>query len=140
MEYRKNDTRCRKPPSRWSPSDPRSPRWCSRECARPTSRKITIEIANLRDVPAEIEEKVIEECHQIFMARQYISQGGVDFAAQILEKAVGRQQGARDHCTGSNHRSSPTAFRCSKILIPSSSAAFFQNEHPQTIVAGHDPA
>ena len=51
--------------------------------------KITIEIANLRDVPPDIEEKVIEECHQIFMARQYISQGGVDFASEILEKAVG---------------------------------------------------
>jgi flagellar motor switch protein FliG len=50
---------------------------------------ITIEIANLRDVPNEVEEKVIDECHQIFMARQYISQGGVDFARQILEKAVG---------------------------------------------------
>ena len=41
---------------------------------------ITVEIANLRDVPPEIEEKVVEECHQIFMAREYISQGGVDFA------------------------------------------------------------
>jgi len=41
--------------------------------------KITVQIANLRDVPPEIEEKVIEECHTIFMARQYISQGGVDF-------------------------------------------------------------
>ena len=50
---------------------------------------ITIEIANLRDVPSDVEAKVVEECHSIFMARQYISQGGVDFATEILEKAVG---------------------------------------------------
>ena len=43
----------------------------------------------------EIEAKVIEECHQIFMARQYISQGGIDFASEILEKAVGSTRPAR---------------------------------------------
>ncbi len=48
--------------------------------------KLTVEIANLRDVPAEIEEKVVNECYQIFMARHYISQGGVDFAREILGK------------------------------------------------------
>ncbi len=57
--------------------------------------KITIEIANLRDVPTEIEDHVIEECHNIFMARQYISQGGVDFASEILEKAVGHHKARR---------------------------------------------
>ncbi|HQL22936.1 MAG TPA: hypothetical protein PKY95_00810, partial [candidate division Zixibacteria bacterium] len=51
--------------------------------------KITIEIANLREVPPDVEDKVIDECYQIFMARQYISQGGIDFARKILESAVG---------------------------------------------------
>ena len=51
--------------------------------------KITGEIANLRDVPPEVEEMVITECHDIFMARQYVSQGGVDYAKTVLEKAVG---------------------------------------------------
>ena len=50
--------------------------------------QITIQIANLREVPTDVEEKVIDECHQIFMARQYVSQGGVDFAQQILEKDI----------------------------------------------------
>ena len=48
--------------------------------------RLTVEIANLGDVPAEIEEKVVDECYEIFMAREYISQGGVDFAKNVLEK------------------------------------------------------
>jgi flagellar motor switch protein FliG len=94
--------------------------------------RITIEIANLRDVPAEIEEKVIDECYQVFMARQYISQGGVDFAQQILEKAVGAPK-AREimHRLESSLRS--RGFSLLKDIDPKQLASFFQNEHPQTI-------
>lgn len=94
--------------------------------------RVTVEIANLRDVPAEIEQKVIEECHQIFMARQYISQGGVDFAAQILEKAVGNSK-AREilHRLESSFKSK--GFSLLKDIDPKQLSAFFQNEHPQTI-------
>ena len=94
--------------------------------------RITIEIANLRDVPAEIEEKVIDECYQVFMARQYISQGGVDFAQQILEKAVGATK-AREimHRLESSLRS--RGFSLLKDIDPKQLASFFQNEHPQTI-------
>ena len=94
--------------------------------------RITIEIANLRDVPADIEEKVIDECYQVFMARQYISQGGVDFAQQILEKAVGASK-AREimHRLESSLRS--RGFSLLKDIDPKQLASFFQNEHPQTI-------
>ncbi len=94
--------------------------------------KITIEIANLRDVPPEVEAKVIEECHQIFMARQYISQGGVDFASDILEKAVGGAK-AREimHRLESSFKSH--GFSLLKDIDPKQLSGFFQNEHPQTI-------
>ena len=93
---------------------------------------ITIEIANLRDVPNEIEEKVIDECHQIFMARQYISQGGVDFARQILEKAVGSgKAGEIMHRLETTIRS--TGFSLLKDIDPKQLTGFLQNEHPQTI-------
>lgn len=94
--------------------------------------KITIEIANLRDVPPEIEEKVIEECHQIFMARQYISQGGVDYAAQILEKAVGTKR-AREILNRLESTIQAKGFTLLKDIDPKQLSSFFQNEHPQTI-------
>jgi len=94
--------------------------------------RITVEIANLRDVPSEIETKVIEECHQIFMARQYISQGGVDFARQILEKAVGHSKAKEIlHRLESTIRS--TGFSLLKDIDPKQLTGFLQGEHPQTI-------
>ncbi len=94
--------------------------------------KITVEIANLRDVPAAVEQKVIEECHQIFMARQYISQGGVDFAKQILEKAVGAHKASEImHRLESSLRSK--GFSMLQDIDPKQLTGFLQNEHPQTI-------
>lgn len=94
--------------------------------------KITIQIANLRDVPPEIEAKVIEECHQILMARQYVSQGGVDFASEILEKAIGATRAKEImHRLESSFRTH--GFSLLKDIDPKQLSGFFQNEHPQTI-------
>ncbi|MBI5266931.1 MAG: flagellar motor switch protein FliG [candidate division Zixibacteria bacterium] len=93
--------------------------------------KITIEIANLRDVPAEVEAKVVEECHDIFMARQYISQGGVDFAKEILEKAVGKNK-AKEIMGRLESSFKSRGFSLLKDIDPKQLAGFFQNEHPQT--------
>ena len=94
--------------------------------------RITVEIANLRDVPAEIEEKVVSECHQIFMARHYISQGGVDFARSILEKAVGAGKASEImHRLETTIKS--TGFSLLKDIHPKQLTGFLQNEHPQTI-------
>jgi flagellar motor switch protein FliG len=94
--------------------------------------RITVEIANLRDVPPEIEEKVIEECHQIFMARQYISQGGVDFASTILEKAVGSHK-AKEILHRLESSFKTHGFSLLKDIDPKQLSGFFQSEHPQTI-------
>ncbi len=93
---------------------------------------ITVAIANLRDVPPEIEDRVIEECHEIFMARQYISQGGVDYAKSILEKAVGTSKaGVIMQRLESSFKSS--GFSLLKDIDPKQLSSFLQNEHPQTI-------
>ncbi len=93
---------------------------------------ITIEIANLGDVPSEVEQKVIEECHQIFMARQYVSQGGVDFASEILDKAVG--SGRAKQIMHRLESSLKTAgFSLLKDIDPKQLSSFLQNEHPQTV-------
>ncbi|MFH1687347.1 MAG: flagellar motor switch protein FliG [bacterium] len=93
---------------------------------------ITVEIANLRDVPSDIEEKVVEECHQIFMAREYISQGGVDFARSVLEKAVGAGK-AGEILKRLESSFRHTGFSLIKDIDPKQLTGFLQNEHPQTI-------
>ncbi len=94
--------------------------------------KLTIEIANLREVPPDVEEKVIAECHDIFMARQYISQGGVDFAKEILVKAVGSKR-AIDILNRLESSLRTSGFNLLKNIDPRQLVNFIQNEHPQTI-------
>jgi len=94
--------------------------------------KITVEIANLGDVPSEIEEQVVDECYQIFMARQYISQGGVDFAKEILEKAVGVKK-AQEILARLESSFRTSGFNLLKNIDTRQLNSFLQNEHPQTI-------
>lgn len=94
--------------------------------------RLTVEIANLREVPPELEETVIKECHSIFMARQYVAQGGIDFARGLLEDALGRTRAAEilGRLEGSLERS---GFDMLKHIDPRSLHNMIQNEHPQTI-------
>jgi flagellar motor switch protein FliG len=93
---------------------------------------LTVEIANLKDVPPEIEEHVIQECHDIYMARKYISQGGVDYARSLLEKAVGKSR-AVDLMKRLESSLTTTGFDLLKGIDPKQLAQYFQGEHPQTI-------
>ncbi|MCP4567860.1 MAG: flagellar motor switch protein FliG [FCB group bacterium] len=94
--------------------------------------RLTVEIANLREVPPDLEEKVIKDCHDIFMARQYVSQGGIDFAKNILEKAVGNQR-AQDILTRLESSLRTSGFNMLKNIDPQQLVNFIRNEHPQTI-------
>jgi len=94
--------------------------------------KLTIEIANMRDVPPTVEDKVIEECHDIYMARQYISQGGIDYARDVLEKAVGKSR-AVSLLNKLESSLVTSGFNLLKNIDPKQLVQFIQNEHPQTI-------
>lgn len=94
--------------------------------------ELTIEIANLRDVSPEVENKVIEDCYNIFMARQYVSQGGVDFAMEVLEKVVGGHK-AKEIMKRVEGSLRTTGFNLLQTIDPKQLASFIQQEHPQTI-------
>ncbi|WP_028545152.1 flagellar motor switch protein FliG [Paenibacillus taiwanensis] len=51
--------------------------------------QLTLEIANVRKVDSVDKETVLSEFHQICLAQEYISQGGITYAKEILEKALG---------------------------------------------------
>lgn len=94
--------------------------------------RLTIEIANMRDVSAELQEKVVGECHDIFIAREYISQGGVDFAREILEKAVGHKR-ATEILNRLESSFQTSGFNLLKSIDTKQLVGVIQNEHPQTI-------
>ena len=51
--------------------------------------QLTLEIANLRRVDSEVKDSVIEEFYEICLAKNYIAEGGIDYAKEVLEKALG---------------------------------------------------
>jgi len=63
-----------------------------RELSENEIERLTLEFANLRDIPPSIEARVLKETSEIIMAQQYITQGGVDYARRLLEKAIGKDK------------------------------------------------
>ncbi|MEW5875345.1 MAG: flagellar motor switch protein FliG [Candidatus Zixiibacteriota bacterium] len=94
--------------------------------------KLTVEIANLGDITPDLERDVVAEAHTIFMARQYVGQGGIDYARDLLEEAFGRQRAGEIlvRLEGTLHK---TGFELLKNIEPRQLINFIQNEHPQTI-------
>jgi len=94
--------------------------------------QLTLEIANVGKVDAGVREAVIEEFHQMAVAQDYITQGGIDAAKDILQKALGPQRAMSilDRLT-SNLQVRPFDFM--RRADPSYLLNFIEGEHPQTI-------
>ena len=54
--------------------------------------KLTLEISGVKKVDSMAKEEIVEEFHQIALAQDYISQGGIGYAKTVLEKALGEEQ------------------------------------------------
>ncbi len=93
---------------------------------------LTLEIANLRDISPSAEEKVLSDASTIIMANKYISQGGIDYARSLLEKALGREK-TNEILRRLESSLKTTGFEMLKNVDPKQLINFMQNEHPQTI-------
>ncbi|MDD2573207.1 MAG: flagellar motor switch protein FliG [Bacillota bacterium] len=94
--------------------------------------ELTLEIANMRKVTPEIKSKVIEEFYQICVAQEYISEGGIEYAKEVLEKALGGQK-ALDIVNRLTSYLQVRPFDFVRKADPNQILNFIQNEHPQTI-------
>ncbi len=94
--------------------------------------QLTLEIANIRTVTPEEKEKVLEEFYQICLAQEYIAEGGIGYAKDILEKALGAQK-ALDVINKLTVSLQVRPFDFIRKTDPSQLLNFIQNEHPQTI-------
>jgi flagellar motor switch protein FliG len=94
--------------------------------------KLTLEIANQRQVSQEQKEQVISEFYQMAMAKEYISAGGLEYAREVLEKALGSEQAVNiiNRLTSSLQI---RPFDFARKTDPAQLLNFIQNEHPQTI-------
>ncbi len=94
--------------------------------------QLTLEIANVRKVEPQEKEAIIEEFHQMALAQDYISQGGISYAKEVLEKALGQEK-AIEVISRLTSTLQVRPFDFARKADPNQIFHFVQHEHPQTI-------
>lgn len=94
--------------------------------------QLTLEIANVRKVDSTDRDNIITEFHQICMAQEFISQGGIAYAKEILDKALGEDK-AKEVLTRLTATLQVRPFDFARKADPAQILNFIQNENTQTI-------
>ena len=94
--------------------------------------ELTLEIANTRSITPAVKESVIEEFYQVCLAQQYIAEGGIGYAKELLEKALGSDK-ALDVISKLTASLQVKPFEFVRKTDAAQLLNFIQDEHPQTI-------
>lgn len=94
--------------------------------------QLTLEIANTSSVSPQTKEMVLNEFYEVCLAQQYIAEGGIGYAKELLEKALGEDK-ARDVIGKLTASLQVRPFEFIRKTDPSQLLNFIQDEHPQTI-------
>lgn len=94
--------------------------------------QLTLEIANVRKVDSVDRDNILQEFHQICMAQEFISQGGIAYAKEILDKALGEEK-AKEVLTRLTATLQVRPFDFARKADPAQILNFIQNENTQTI-------
>ncbi|MFW5862650.1 MAG: flagellar motor switch protein FliG [Spirochaetota bacterium] len=94
--------------------------------------QLTFEIARLDKIEPDDKDKVLMEFQELMMAQDFISSGGIDYAREVLERALGTQK-AIDIVNRLTSSLQVRPFDFIRRTDPSHLLNFIQGEHPQTI-------
>ena len=94
--------------------------------------ELTLEIANTRSVTPQIKDTIINEFYEVCLAQQYIAEGGIGYAKELLEKALGPEK-AIDVISRLTASIQVKPFEFMRKTDASQLLNFIQDEHPQTI-------
>lgn len=94
--------------------------------------QLTLEMANVRKISSEQRDVVVDEFHQMCVANDYIAQGGIEYARDVLERALGEQR-AFEIITRLSSSLKMRPFDLVRRTDPKQLLSFIQGEHPQTI-------
>lgn len=96
-------------------------------------KKVTYEIANIEYVEPAERDSVLEEFMAMVQAKQYAIDGGLDYAKDLLTKALGSQR-AKDIIDMLNQiQQKEKPFAIARKADPKQLTNLLINEHPQTI-------
>ncbi len=94
--------------------------------------KLSAEIAKLENVSSSELSEVDEEFHQMILAQEFISTGGLSYAQEILEGTVGENR-AMDIIRRVQSNLQVKGFNVLENVDLNQLLTFLQKEHPQTI-------
>ncbi|WP_188332123.1 flagellar motor switch protein FliG [Alicyclobacillus suci] len=94
--------------------------------------QLTFEIANVSKVNFEQRENILQEFRDLAMAREYIQTGGIEYAREVLEKALGGKE-AEDILNRLTSALQVRPFHFARKADPNQVLGFIQDEHPQTV-------
>ena len=94
--------------------------------------ELTLEIANTRSIAPQLKDDIINEFYQVCLAQQYISEGGIGYAKDLLDKALGEER-AQQVITKLTASLQVRPFEFVRKTDASQVLNFIQDEHPQTI-------
>ncbi len=94
--------------------------------------ELTLEIANTKSITTQVKDDVINEFYEICLAQQYIAEGGIGYAKELLEGALGPEKALEviGRLTASLQ---VKPFEFVRKADASQLLNFIQDEHPQTI-------
>ncbi|MGE4296173.1 MAG: flagellar motor switch protein FliG [Campylobacterales bacterium] len=98
-----------------------------------TITEVSKYIALAKNVDKQLGMAVLEEFYAIFQSNQYISSGGMEYAKEILYKALGPEEARKVLEKLAKSMQSGQNFSYLSKIKPQQLSDFILNEHPQTI-------
>lgn len=94
--------------------------------------QLTAQIARLEGVTPEMREHVLNEFHQLSSAKEFVTNGGLEYAQEILESSMGPRK-AREILEKVTSTIRTTGFNMLDNVELNQLIGFLQKEHPQTV-------
>jgi len=95
-------------------------------------KQLSQEISKWEKVPAQVTDKTLKEFHRLSLARQYITQGGKEYAKEVLERALDDHK-AIDIMDNLGKGSESNLLSLLENVDLQQLLNFLRSEHPQTI-------
>lgn len=94
--------------------------------------ELTLSLSSLDSVDSDIRAAIIDEFYDMAVANKIVTQGGIDYARGLLEKAFGADRTV-EILTRLQTNLQDVPFQFLKKADPGQIVTFIQDEHPQTI-------
>ena len=94
--------------------------------------QLTLEIANTKNITPSVKDEVLDEFYEVCLAQQYVTEGGISYANDLLEKSFGAEK-AREIIGKLTDSLQVRPFEFVRKTDPSQLLNFIQDENSQTI-------